>query len=74
MENQTQQTPTKKTYQKVTEMTDSEKLSEIVWELKKQRKLSERILNNVLFFFWITIISLAIIVLSIALEGPGPLL
>jgi hypothetical protein len=74
MENQTQQTPTKKTYQKVTEMTDSEKLSEIVWELKKQRKLSERILNNVLFFFWITIISLAIIVLSIALEGTGPLL
>lgn len=74
MENQTQQTPTKKTYQKVTEMTDSEKLSEIVWELKKQRKLSERILNNVLFFFWITIISLAILVLSIALEGPAPLL
>lgn len=74
MENETQQTPTKKTYQKVTEMTDSEKLSEIVWELKKQRKLSERILNNVLFFFWITIISLAIIVLSIALEGTGPLL
>lgn len=68
MENETQQTPTKKTYQKVTEMTDSEKLSEIVWELKKQRKLSERILNNVLFFFWITIISLAIIVLSIALD------
>lgn len=68
MENQTQQTPTKKTYQKVTEMTDSEKLSEIVWELKKQRKLSERILNNVLFFFWITIISLAILVLSIVLE------
>lgn len=74
MENQTQQTPTKKTYQKVTEMTDSEKLSEIVWELKKQRKLSERILNNVLFFFWITIISLAMLVLSIALAGPGPLL
>lgn len=74
MENQTQQTPTKKTYQKVTEMTDSEKLSEIVWELKKQRKLSERILNNVLFFFWITILSLAILVLFIALEGTGPLL
>lgn len=73
MENQPQKTPKKRTYQEVLEMPDSEKLSDILWELKKQSKISDRILNNILFFFWVIVISGILTILSIALAGTGPI-
>jgi hypothetical protein len=53
-------------------MEDQRYKSEMLQETKEQTRLMEKIYNNVLFFFWIAVSSIAVSVISIAIVLSKP--
>ena len=52
-------------------MEDQRYKSEMLQETKEQTRLIEKIYNNVLFFFWLAVSSIAVSVIAIVLSKPA---